>query len=152
MSGSVVGLLTFIMAILLLCSILVYRYTQNNQNRIFRHLKKLRRHCCICSKKVPKNTKYTVLLNDHKFNQAGVQHVYHPLCVKKVLEFPEEYAEKDPMIVKTAIACYDNMKSKEETKRHWIEKTKREREEAIREAKTRNLDLFLEQSKGADFK
>lgn len=157
MSGTVVALWICVMAILLLCIILVYRYTQNHQDGIFiwkkqRHLKKLRRNCCICSKKVPKNTKYTILLNDHKFNQAGVLHMYHPLCVKNVLEFSEEYAEKDPMIVKIAISCYDNMKSIEETKRRCIEKTKREREEVIREAKTRNLDLFLEQSKGADFK
>jgi hypothetical protein len=157
MTGVVIAIWICIAAMLLLFSMLIYRYIQNNQDKIFnikkrKHLKKLERYCCICSKKVPKNNRCTIFLTDHKFSQTSCLHTYHPLCVKKVLEYPEEYAEKDPMIVKAAIVCYDRMKTLEETKRDNFKKREREREEVIIEAKTRNLDFFLEESKGSDFK
>lgn len=143
-------------ALIILCCIGIYHIYQKHWKDLEktkkRYYKKARKRCCICGKRVPRNNKYSVSLTDHKYNLSQTEHGFHVNCVKSVLENPEWYAQVNSMIIKTAIVCYDQlkeMKSREDERKN---RELREIKKSIEEAKTRNLDFFLEEAKGADFK
>jgi hypothetical protein len=117
-----------------------------------RYNKKLLNRCVFCKNRVPKDNNYIAGLTERKFNQNSARHAFHPNCVKKILEDPESYIKIDPIIVQQANHCYDEMKYIVEKIQEERRQKKKHIESIISEAKTKNLDFFLEESKGADFK